>query len=517
MENITCSVPDFKKENRLRLFGHEDAGKEKEQRLSEYYFRTNQYEDVCSDIDFQMVVGEKGTGKSALLKMAYIEGIENKEISIWIRMEDLSELYSDLLEEEDLYKLKMLWKKAISRLVVMRLAQDITIAVNEDYQRALQWAYDLGYAQKDFISHAATMLKPLYDKYIEITPKGEVNESKVLERLIENKRIRLYLDDFDLDWKGNSHDVKRIKSLILSLGDLTSDMDGLSARMALRTDVFDMIRNEEFSDKYESSIVQCRWNNRQILRALAKRICTYYKVPFDEKITQDDEAVQYKVQKYLNIVFESRFDGNSRIWTNAPISRVIYSLIRRKPRDMVKLCLNVSEYAYDKGLSKINGDCFTAVLDTYSQERLRDVVNEYKNEMPQLEAVLIRMTPTKQEMREKASGRYVYTTAELYAKIQNILQNVPVRIYNSTSEQAVPADFHEIAHFLYKIGFITGRKNSHQKVYRVYYDEAPHLLKRTVGDNGYAWEIHPAYRAALAKSINDNWAVTITDDLENEE
>lgn len=335
--------------------------------------------------------------------------------------------------------------------------------------------------------------------------------------MIKNKRIRLYLDDFDLDWKGNSHDVKRIKSLILSLGDLTSDMDGLSARMALRTDVFDMIRNEEFSDKYESSIVQCRWNNRQILRALAKRICTYYKVPFDEKITQDDEVVQYKVQKYLNIVFESRFDGNSCIWTNAPISRVIYSLIRRKPRDMVKLCLNVSEYAYDKGLSKNNGDCFTAILDTYSQERLRDVVNEYKNEMPQLEAVLIRMTPTKQEMREKASGRYVYTTAELYAKIQNILQNVPVRIYNSTSEQAVPADFHEIAHFLYKIGFITGRRNSHQKVYRVYYDEAPHLLKRTIGDNGYAWEIHPAYRAALAKSINDNWATTIADDLTNEE
>lgn len=180
MEDITCTVTDFRKENRLRLFGHEDAGKEKVQRLSEYYFRTNQYEDVYSDIDFQMVVGEKGTGKSALLKMAYIEGIENEEISIWIRMEDLSELYSDLLEEDDLYKLKMLWKKAISRLVVMRLAQDITIAVNEDYQRALQWAYDLGYAQKDFISHAATMLKPLYDKYIEITPKGEVNESKVL-------------------------------------------------------------------------------------------------------------------------------------------------------------------------------------------------------------------------------------------------------------------------------------------------------------------------------------------------
>lgn len=63
----------FKKENRLKLFGNEDAGKEKEDRLLSYYFKTQQYEDVVSNINLQIIVGEKGTGKSALLKIAYIE------------------------------------------------------------------------------------------------------------------------------------------------------------------------------------------------------------------------------------------------------------------------------------------------------------------------------------------------------------------------------------------------------------------------------------------------------------
>lgn len=60
---------NFKKENRLILFGHEDAGKEKEERLSSYYYKTIQYQDVMSEIDLQIITGEKGTGKSALLRM----------------------------------------------------------------------------------------------------------------------------------------------------------------------------------------------------------------------------------------------------------------------------------------------------------------------------------------------------------------------------------------------------------------------------------------------------------------
>jgi hypothetical protein len=34
-------------------------------------------------------------------------------------------------------------------------------------------------------------------------------------------------------------------------------------------------------------------------------------------------------------------------------------------------------------------------------------------------------------------------------------------------------------------------------------------------DGGYSWEIHPAYRGALAKGINDSWENTL--DVEDEE
>ena len=99
---------NFKKENRLNLFGHEDAGKERVERLSSYYYKTVLYENIMSAIDLQIITGEKGAGKSALLRMAYLDCQEIEMVPIWIRLDDLSELYNDILNANNLYHLKTL-------------------------------------------------------------------------------------------------------------------------------------------------------------------------------------------------------------------------------------------------------------------------------------------------------------------------------------------------------------------------------------------------------------------------
>ena len=514
MENISKDI--FKKENRLKLFGHEDAGKEKNDRLQSYYYKTQQYEDILSDINLQIVVGEKGTGKSALLKIAYIESVENKITPVWIRLDDLSELYQSILTSSDLYELKSLWKKSISKLIAMKLASDIHCIVGEDYEKALEWAYSYGYASRDFISDLFNKLKPIHEKYISSNQTyKDVGERGVFERMMKNNTVRIFMDDFDLNWKGNSDDILKIKSLLLALSDLCSDIDGLSVRIALRTDVYEMIRNEEFSDKFESAVIKCQWNNNEIIGALCKRICTYFNI--DSTKLNNASLTKNDYIQYLNYVFEQRFSPNTRCWNNAPIYKVIFSLIRRKPRDMVKLCLSVSEQAYNQKLNKINDTCFLNILESYSQERLKDLVNEYKNQLPSIQSLLINMAPTKEESKNKSSQRYVYTTDQLIKKIKNIQSNLTIKIYQAEFQKLMPTNPLEIAHFLYKIGFITGRRQStsNVKISRVYYNESPYLLMPNTGDGGYAWEIHPAYRGALAMSNSDTWETTV--DVEDED
>ena len=40
---MNTTYETFKKDNRLKLFGHEDAGKEDDSRLTSYYYKTLQY------------------------------------------------------------------------------------------------------------------------------------------------------------------------------------------------------------------------------------------------------------------------------------------------------------------------------------------------------------------------------------------------------------------------------------------------------------------------------------------
>ena len=116
---MIASYENFKKSNRLVLFGQEDAGKEEPDRLLSYYYKTQQYEDVVSNINLQIVTGEKGTGKSALLRIAFLEAQESNITPIWIRLDDLTEIFDSILSTTHLYKLKTLWKKSISKLIAM--------------------------------------------------------------------------------------------------------------------------------------------------------------------------------------------------------------------------------------------------------------------------------------------------------------------------------------------------------------------------------------------------------------
>ena len=60
-----------------------------------------------------------------------------------------------------------------------------------------------------------------------------------------------------------------------------------------------------------------------------------------------------------------------------------------------------------------------------------------------------------------------------------------------------------LAAFLYKINFITARKQVGNEIMRVYYDENQYIYNDFT-DFGYAYEIHPAYRWALQPTtVND--------------
>lgn len=506
-------------ETRLSMFGHEDAAQEKAERLKKYFVKKTDYETVTSAVPLSIVIGFKGVGKSATLKFAYGEDKEKNKPSIWIRPDDVSELYNRINAEDNILNLITLWKKGIARLVACKIAEDWKITVSSDAEHILSWAESAGYKSKDLISQLASRFSAVLKEGGEIgvrsvreEEKDALGEHHILKRINENRFLRIYIDDLDRGWEATELDKKRLAALIYALGDLTSDIEGLQARISLRTDVYSLIRStKEFTDKFESAEVWCSWDNAGILKALIKRIYSHFNIDIEE--SDLEEKSQAEIASLLHPIFETAFSDTAN-WSGKPTYRVLMSLIRRRPRDLVKLVNMASKCAHEEGKNVVTGHHFCEILDDYSSGRMTDIINEFSSELANISDLLYNMGPSMEEIKEKRGRRYTYSTEELYTKIKNVMGNIgQVRLAANKA-----TDYHDIAHFLYKIGFITGRKDLPKKIDRVYFEKKRQLLTRQVGDKGYSWEIHPAYRSALfVKSKNDSdWESTVAADQDED-
>ena len=56
----------FNEENIRKIFGHEAAEDDDPENLSGFYVKSSAYETLKSNLPLYVVVGHKGTGKSAL-------------------------------------------------------------------------------------------------------------------------------------------------------------------------------------------------------------------------------------------------------------------------------------------------------------------------------------------------------------------------------------------------------------------------------------------------------------------
>ena len=209
--------------------------------------------------------------------------------------------------------------------------------------------------------------------------------------------------------------------------------------------------------------------------------------------TPDEHILLETPQKHLSFhlekIFEAKFQGKGR-WENVPIHRILMSLIRKRPRDLVKLCSLAAQQAYASNSSIIKTCHLQSIFEEYSQGRIQDTINEYKTELPQIEKLIFGMKPTKKQ--RLTSDSYIYTTSELQQKIQNIKQQNNFNFVNGKS--TTPKD---LAQFLFKINFLTARKVLEDGTIQRKYFEENRYLSSTFVDFGYDWEVHPAFRWAL--------------------
>ncbi len=284
--------------------------------------------------------------------------------------------------------------------------------------------------------------------------------------------------------------------MLNALRTITREIPNVKFRVALRSSVYFAVRtSDESTDKIEGSVVWLRWTNHEILTMLVKRI-----VLFTESKSLDQAFLMKKKQielsQYLESVFEKTFLGRGH-WENAPIYRVLLSLIRQRPRDLIKLSSLAAHEASAQGHTKILTCDLIKIFRNYSNGRLTDTINEYASELNEitLKRILLEMKPSS----KKEGNSFLYTPQELSRKMNHIIDHIGKVSFNNGDVVTVK----NLPVFLYKINFFTARKDKDKQIIRYYFDESNYIFSEDI-DFGFNVEVHPAYRWVLQpKSLEE--------------
>lgn len=470
---------DFSELNIQRLFGQEAAESEEIDRLKEYYFKGKIYSKVIVDIPLRILVGHKGIGKSALFQIGMDDERNNERLTFIIKPDDIAGIGG---KDEDFLSLITRWKLGINEIITNKIMTYFGL-FDED-KSIIHKALGAGVTLLDVLSETIN----IKDK-VDLSRINSEIKAKAIRNFLDTNKVSIYIDDLDRGWQGRLEDIQRISALLNAVRDISSENRGVYFRVNLRSDVYFLSRtSDESTDKTEGSVIWFDWSNHEIFALLIKRVATYnghYGVS-DKELLQKKQS---DLMNYLTDIIEDRFTGRGK-WSNAPMHKILMSLIRKRPRDLVKLLTLAARQAQDDESPIIKTKHLQAILDEYSQGRLQDTINEFVSELPDVERLILGMKPSKRQL--KASENYNYSTNSLLEKIKSIEQQ---GIFKGRNNKTLSTK--ELAAFLYKIGFITARKVLPDGTIDRKYFEQNRYLSSKFADFGYDWEVHPAYRWAL--------------------
>lgn len=459
-----------------QLFGSEDAETEASERFHEYFVKNRAYENLRAELPLRILVGHKGVGKSALLRFSFDEDIRNGVLSVFLKPDDLSELLK-VVGNTDINTLIDAWKTGIRKAVAEKAVENLTDgAIDRIDQGKISFgARKLSSVLKD----ALAVYKP---NILSAAQKS------IYDNFLQNNRVNVYIDDIDRGWSARPQDIVNLSALLNALKDISGRDSMIQCRIAMRSDVYFLVRtSDESTDKIEQDIVRLYWNNDEILRLMAYRIATYLQLPLRRE--NIDQLTQSQItNQILAHVMEPKFQGRGK-WENENVHRVIMSLCRARPRDLVKLLHGAARNASARNGEKINTQDFTSCFETYSNERLQDLFNEFRSELPNIDKLIMQFRPSRVQRTTKQN--YHYTNDQIITKVKTARQAAPV----SFVSKRVATD-KSVLTFLYKIDFLIARFNVNDRPVWKYFEQGQFLAHEAV-EFGNSWEIHPAYRWAL--------------------
>lgn len=235
-------------------------------------------------------------------------------------------------------------------------------------------------------------------------------------------RYTVLIDSIDDYWEGSDEGLTYLTAFMHACQEVTAQIGWARTILFLRENIFERVRSRDTeSSRLETAVVGMEWTERQLQELVERRL---------------NRNLTAKFQ--LNgATLSAFFEDSVTAWAE------VMDHCQRRPRDVLIYVNNAVEAAQSAGHDRILAEDVTLARRRFSDNRLRDLGDEYAENYPQLSVVLSRFYGLGQR----------YTLGGMQSFIDKLLNDPEVArlcrgwIYENSSPE-------KFIRLLYNVGFV---------------------------------------------------------------
>lgn len=397
--------------------------------LEASFWQTTDYKSLLESYDRSIIVGRRGTGKSALVYMLSKHWRSKPKTYVMI----ISPIEEQIIGLRDIVNLfgnnylhikagsKLAWRYAIYMEILSEIASHYKMKNYLDYKSIEKHLLSWG-AKKQNISHKMRKkLSSILNSGSDVKPATRISdlsdefELELLEEVIcesiekSSKKFVIFSDKLDEGYTPDNLGVAIVDGFVQAVIDIKQNLqEKVVAFTFIRDNIHRAISkmDPDFTRNIEGQILRLHWDEYNLFNLVCNR---------------------------MRVAFDSKIENNMRIWNAFTVNELqsktgfkeALKLTLYRPRDILVLLNDAFLKASGNNREKIIIDDIKTTANTISQNRLNDLHKEYENIFPALDIFTSFFSNSKSSFKiseaEKIISQVYDTEINEKTKLQDVL------------------------------------------------------------------------------------------------
>jgi hypothetical protein len=477
--------------------------------IESIFLDSKSYNDAIATIPGspRLIIGKKGTGKSAILKRILKSCIQEKIVCKLYKPEDLSKIIEVGQLSDIASSIKLIYESIVCDIAI-EFGRQFRGLLSKDEKKLFDKAQQKQGRSGDIISVAAKLLPNIGKAITDINFNSFIPEESLFtnnsEEIVEtlkrvnqgsNRIFYVLIDDIDrIQNNGNKLDKNKIWAFLLAIRKISENFNNCKCVVSIRNEIWTEIsgRDTELNDQVDhfGRLVTKISNSEDDIKKIIEKRLRY--VAFVEEIGTNNVESKF---------FENNTTHLPNTSDRRPWLQFISKSGRLRARDSIILLAELAKRSRESQFQKIAESIVEDASLHHSEEIINLACAELEDECPKLRSLIETF---------KCSDQWIFEFDVFMKHLNNTLGGFGsggLVINKKQIHQNNDDDLITYLKFIHEIGFanpLVPDDRESKKYRHILFSENESFVRLANSDlPRCAWEIHPVYRSYIQKIRSD--------------